>query len=183
MRTTVAVRTSAAYDVLESPLGPLFAATTTRGLCTLAFGAEVALEASEASRRLGMTARRYPEQLLDVRYQLEEYFAGRRTAFDLALDLRLASPFGRRVLEATSGIGFGSVATYGEVAHRAGVPKAARAVGQALNRNPVAIIVPCHRVVGSAGNLTGYGGGLERKEALLALEGARWASTVNTSPN
>jgi methylated-DNA-[protein]-cysteine S-methyltransferase len=103
--------------------------------------------------------------------QLEEYFAGQRTAFDLPLAAS-GSPFEEAVWGAVATIPYGETRSYGEVARAVGRPDRARAVGSANARNPVAIIVPCHRVIGSDGSLTGYGGGLERKRALLELEGA-----------
>jgi methylated-DNA-[protein]-cysteine S-methyltransferase len=102
--------------------------------------------------------------------QLEEYFAGRRTAFDVPLLMR-GTDFQRRVWALLGEIPFGEVRTYGQIATLAGNPAAGRAVGMACNRNPVSIIVPCHRVVGAGGGLTGYAGGLNRKEFLLNLEG------------
>lgn len=101
--------------------------------------------------------------------QLAEYFAGTRPRFDLPL-APVGTDFQRRVWAATSAIPFGATATYGEIARKIGVPNAARAVGGALNRNPLAIIVPCHRVVGSSGRLTGYDGGVDRKAFLLTFE-------------
>lgn len=101
--------------------------------------------------------------------QLAEYFAGTRTRFDLPL-APIGTEFQRRVWAATSAIPFGETATYGEIARKIGVPTGSRAVGGALNRNPLAIVVPCHRVVGSAGRLTGYDGGVDRKAFLLTLE-------------
>ncbi|MDX6630920.1 MAG: methylated-DNA-[protein]-cysteine S-methyltransferase [Gaiellales bacterium] len=101
--------------------------------------------------------------------QLEQYFAGERTAFDL--DLRLeGTPFERRVWDEVRAIPYGETATYAEIARRVGSPSACRAVGRANGRNPIAVIVPCHRVVGSDGSLTGYAGGIEMKRALLELE-------------
>lgn len=167
------VKGTVAYDVVDSPVGPLFAAVSDLGLCMLSFDGNPDLTAEAASERLGAPARRYPEELLGLRTQLRGYFDGSLRDFDLPLDLRATTDFGRRVLEATVRVGFGDVATYGDIAKAMGEPNAARAVGQALNRNPVAIVVPCHRVVGSGGSLTGYGGGIDRKEALLALEGIR----------
>jgi methylated-DNA-[protein]-cysteine S-methyltransferase len=103
--------------------------------------------------------------------QLEQYFAGERTEF--GLDVQLAgTPFERRVWEEVRAIPYGETATYAEIARRIGRPGASRAVGRANARNPVAVIVPCHRVVGSDGSLTGYAGGLEMKRALLDLERA-----------
>ena len=101
--------------------------------------------------------------------QLRAYFAGRRIEFDLPMTIA-GSPFQQRVWDALRGIPYGETASYGEVAERIGQPTAARAVGLANGRNPISIIVPCHRVLGTGGNLTGYGGGLEHKQQLLAFE-------------
>ena len=108
----------------------------------------------------------------EVRRELEEYFEGRRRAFDAALDWTLVAPFARRVLRATSQIPYGGVLSYAEVAADAGSPRGFRAAGNALGANPIPIVVPCHRVLRSGGALGGYGGGLERKRFLLQLEGA-----------
>jgi len=107
--------------------------------------------------------------LRDARLQLEEYFAGERCEFSVALDA-MGTEFQRRVWEALRAIPFGETVSYGDIARRIGNPRAVRAVGLANGRNPIAIIVPCHRVIGANGSLTGYGGGLERKRFLLALE-------------
>ena len=104
--------------------------------------------------------------------QLTEYFAGRRTTFDLPLEFR-GTDFQKKVWEALMTIPYGETSTYGEIAKKIKNPNAARAVGMANNRNPIVIICPCHRVIGSDGSLTGYGGGLPNKEYLLRLEGAR----------
>jgi methylated-DNA-[protein]-cysteine S-methyltransferase len=101
--------------------------------------------------------------------QLDEYFAGRRTAFDLPLALH-GTPFQRTVWSAIAQVPFGETITYAELAHRCGRPSAVRAAGAATGRNPLCIVIPCHRIVGSGGDLTGYAGGLDRKRALLALE-------------
>src|SRR5207302_7350396 len=100
-----------------------------------------------------------------------EYFEGKRQRFDLAVDLRSLADFNRRVLRELARVPFGEVVTYGELAARAARPRAARAVGTVMNRNPLPIVLPCHRVIGANGKLVGYGGGLHRKEALLRLEG------------
>jgi methylated-DNA-[protein]-cysteine S-methyltransferase len=102
--------------------------------------------------------------------QLAEYFAGRRTDFDLDLRPDVGSPFERRVWAELLEIPYGETASYGEIAARIGHPGKARAVGRANGRNPIAIVCPCHRVIGSDGSLTGYGGGLENKRTLLDLE-------------
>ncbi len=108
--------------------------------------------------------------LAEGRRQLLEYFAGTRRAFDLPLDPQ-GTPFRRRVWAALCAIPYGETITYGELARRVGNPKAVRAVGQANHHNPLAILIPCHRVVGAGGSLTGYGGGLPLKRYLLELEG------------
>lgn len=108
----------------------------------------------------------------ETRQQLTAYFAGQRTTFDLPLALR-GTQFQQRVWTALTGIPYGQTVSYGELAQRLGQPNASRAVGLANGRNPISIIVPCHRVIGANGKLTGYGGGIGRKEALLALERQR----------
>jgi methylated-DNA-[protein]-cysteine S-methyltransferase len=114
--------------------------------------------------------RRSAAPFAGVREQLEQYFAGERLDFDLPLDLDGATPFRRRVWTALVEIPYGATVSYGELARQLGVPSAARAVGAANGSNPISIIVPCHRVIGSAGSLTGYAGGLERKRFLLRHE-------------
>lgn len=108
-------------------------------------------------------------QMSDARQQLREYFSGERRDFDLPLKLS-GTEFQVSVLEALQGIPYGETTSYGEIAKRIGRPKAVRAVGAANGRNPIPIVVPCHRVIGSTGDLTGFGGGLDTKEALLRLE-------------
>jgi O-6-methylguanine DNA methyltransferase len=114
--------------------------------------------------------RRYHAALAGAAEQLQAYFAGERTTFDVRLDLQ-GTAFERRVWKELLEIPFGETVSYRDIAERIGQPKACRAVGLANGRNPVPIIVPCHRMIGSNGTLTGYGGGLEIKERLLALEG------------
>ena len=104
--------------------------------------------------------------------QLDEYFDGRRESFELDVDLRGAAPFARTVLEELGRVPYGQTTTYGTLAAKVGAPRAARAVGTVMNRNPIPIVLPCHRVVGANGSLTGYAGGLDLKERLLRLEGA-----------
>ena len=112
------------------------------------------------------------EKLAEIVEQLEAYFAGRRRAFDLRIDLSRATPFQRRVLLATRAVPSGTVVSYGEIARRIAQPKASRAVGQALGHNPVPIVIPCHRIVAGSGRLGGYTGGLHIKKKLLGLEAA-----------
>ena len=109
--------------------------------------------------------------LQQAEHEFAEYFAGRRREFGIALDPQ-GTPFQQRVWQALLRIPIGRLSTYGEIARELGLPAAARAVGAAVGRNPIGIIVPCHRVIGSNGSLTGYAAGLPRKESLLRLEGA-----------
>jgi methylated-DNA-[protein]-cysteine S-methyltransferase len=109
------------------------------------------------------------EPFAEAREQLDEYFAGRRTTFDLPLAMT-GSAFQRRVWRALQDIPYGETISYGELARRVGEPATPRNVGSANGRNPISVIVPCHRVIGADGSLTGYGGGLERKRILLDLE-------------
>ncbi len=113
-----------------------------------------------------------PAALDPVRRELDEYFAGSRTRFEVALDWSLIGPFATRVLGATAAIPYGSVLSYAAVAGRAGSPRGSRAAGNALGSNPIPIVIPCHRVLRTGGALGGYGGGLDRKRWLLELEGA-----------
>jgi methylated-DNA-[protein]-cysteine S-methyltransferase len=162
-----------AYDLTDSPIGPLLVAATERGVCRISFDPEPDREAEALARAFGTRVLRTPGPVEAVRRELHEYFEGRRREFDLEVDLTPVPDFQRLVLTELVRVPYGQLETYGGLAARLGRPRAARAVGGALNRNPVPIVVPCHRVVGSTGSLVGYGGGLERKERLLALEGAR----------
>jgi methylated-DNA-[protein]-cysteine S-methyltransferase len=157
---------------VDSPIGELFLAVTARGLLHVGF-AEEDHEATlrEIAASVSPRILRAVRTADDARRELDEYFAGTRTAFSLRLDTRLMSPFAREVLAATAKVPFGEVTTYGQVAALIRRPQAARAVGAALGSNPIPIVIPCHRVVGATGALTGYAGGLERKTFLLHLEG------------
>jgi methylated-DNA-[protein]-cysteine S-methyltransferase len=162
-----------AYELSETPLGTLLLAKTERGLCRIEYDPEPDRGVETLARAFGRRVLRTPRALDDARRQLDEYFEGRRQEFDIDLDLRLAAkPFSRRVLERLARVPYGEVTTYGALAAQAGAPRAARAVGTVMNRNPIPIVLPCHRVVGASGSLVGYGGGLVRKEALLRLESA-----------
>jgi methylated-DNA-[protein]-cysteine S-methyltransferase len=155
----------AAYDLVETPVGVVLVAASDEGVCRISYAADV----DAVARAVGRRVLRVPARLDEAREQLAQYFAGERRDFDLALDLR-APEFQRAVLTELARVPYGEVATYGELARRIGKPRAARAVGGALNRNPIPIVLPCHRVVGAGGALVGYAGGLERKQRLLALE-------------
>jgi methylated-DNA-[protein]-cysteine S-methyltransferase len=161
-----------AIDAVDTPVGRLVLAATEAGVITCSYH-----DQDEVASRLAVAVSprvlRAPARLDPVRRELDEYFAGRLTRFTAPVDLRLATEFGRRVLTALGGIGYGTTTTYGTLASRLGRPSAARAVGHALGANPVCVIVPCHRVVGADGRLTGYAGGVEAKRLLLNLEGRR----------
>ena len=159
-------------DVDDTPVGPLLVGVSERGLCRVGFDPEPEAELERLARQFGPRVLRTPKALDGVRRELDEYFAGRRHAFDLELDLRATPEFHRRVLEELNRVEYGHTTTYGALAAQVGAPRAARAVGTVMNRNPLPIVLPCHRVVGANGSLTGYGGGLPRKELLLRLEGA-----------
>jgi methylated-DNA-[protein]-cysteine S-methyltransferase len=160
-----------AYDVVDSPIGPLLVAATDRGLCEIAFDPEPERETERLAARFGTRVLHAPRPLARARKELDQYFAGRRRDFDLSVDIEWLPDFQRGVLEELARVPYGRIETYGSLAARIGRPRAARAVGGALNRNPLPIVLPCHRVVGVSGSLVGYAGGLERKRALLELEG------------
>jgi methylated-DNA-[protein]-cysteine S-methyltransferase len=160
-----------AYELSDTPLGTLLLAKTERGLCRIEYDPEPDRGLERLARTFGRRVLRTPGALDDARRQLDEYFDGRRRLFELDLDLGLATtPFSRRILDELARVPYGEVTTYGTLAAQAGKPHAARAVGTVMNRNPIPIVLPCHRVVGASGSLVGYGGGLERKQTLLQLE-------------
>lgn len=163
-----------AYATLDSPVGRLLLARTPRGLVRLAYA-----DYDDEDEVLGSLASKVsprviasPRALDPVRFELDEYFAGRRREFGFGLDWQLARGFGRRVLQATARVPYGSVSSYKAVASVAGNERASRAAGNALGANPLPIVVPCHRILHSGGGLGGYTGGVERKQALLRLESA-----------
>jgi len=161
-----------AYDLVDTPVGLLLVAATERGLCRIAYDAEPEQELERLARAFGVRVLRSARPIDPARRQLDEYFSGGRQHFDLTVDLALQADFNRRVLRELARVPYGEVVTYGELAARAARPGAARAVGTVMNRNPLPIVLPCHRVIGANGKLVGYAGGLERKESLLRLEGA-----------
>ena len=152
------------HRTVDSPVGPLLLVVDDEGvLCALYTEGQKYFPAPDAVGERDDTVAQ------DAVRQLEEYFAGQRTAFDLELAPR-GTPFQRRVWDALAAIPVGRTRSYGEVAAELGRPGASRAVGAATGRNPISIIVPCHRLVGSTGALTGYAGGVDRKRWLLAFE-------------
>lgn len=160
---------------IPSPLGELWLCASERGLCGLGFAAPDAVQL-QRWQRYGLAAPALTSQPLleTAAAQLHAYFARELRVFDLPLDLR-GTPFQIAVWEALLPLPYGQTVTYAELARQVARPGGARAVGRAVGANPVAIVVPCHRVLGQGGALTGYGGGLQRKTALLALEGKSFA--------
>jgi methylated-DNA-[protein]-cysteine S-methyltransferase len=154
-----------AYKMMESPIGELKLVASDKGLVAI-------LWENDNPRRVRLSEavrdERHPV-LVETERQLSEYFAGRRKAFSLALDVR-GTDFQKGVWEALLAIPFGETRSYGQLAKQLGNPRATRAVGAANGRNPVSIVVPCHRVIGSSGKLTGFAGGLDAKAHLLELE-------------
>jgi methylated-DNA-[protein]-cysteine S-methyltransferase len=160
------------FDVVDSPIGPLLVAATDRGLARIFFDAEPEHHLERLAKVFGPRVLRSAQTVDAAHRQLDEYFEGNRSSFALDVDLRGAAPFARQVLDELARVPYGQTTTYGTLAARVGAPRAARAVGTVMNRNPIPIVLPCHRVVGANGSLTGYGGGLDVKEHLLRLEGA-----------
>jgi methylated-DNA-[protein]-cysteine S-methyltransferase len=152
------------YTTMPSPIGRLTLTGDGHALTSIYFERDERLP-----RRPPADWREDARGLRDARAQLQDYFAGKRTSFDLPLALN-GTPFQLKVWRALLRIPFGATASYGDIAAAIGRPGASRAVGGANHRNPIPIVVPCHRVIGSDGSLTGYGGGEDRKRRLLALE-------------
>jgi methylated-DNA-[protein]-cysteine S-methyltransferase len=176
-------RPRAGFARIDSPIGPLYVAVTNAGICEIDF----AHDKTEETFRRRLIARGfvpYPLNLADpaasgddramldrATKQLHEYFSGRRSRFEVPLDFTGVSAFTRRVLEATAEVEFGRLETYRAIATQVGQPGASRAVGNALGRNPIPVIVPCHRIIRSDASIGGYTGGLHIKQRLLAIEG------------
>ena len=150
---------------IDSPLGKLRLAASANGMRAILWEND----APERVRLEVLLDNETDDLLVDTERQLVEYFAGRRRDFTVPLDLR-GTPFQLEVWDALLAIPFGETRKYGEIARQLGNPQAARAVGAAAGKNPVSIIVPCHRVIGTGGTLTGFAGGLDAKELLLELE-------------
>jgi O-6-methylguanine DNA methyltransferase len=162
----------AGYGRIDSPIGPLLIAASDAGVCEIGFGKHET-ESVFQHRLQERGYRPVPDwnAVAGVARQLREYFGGQRDRFEVPLDFSGVSPFARSVLTATAQVPFGSLCTYRDIAQQVGRPGATRAVGNALGRNPIPVIVPCHRVVRSDHSIGGYTGGLEIKERLLSLEG------------
>lgn len=161
------------YDFVDTPFGAMLAAVTPRGLVRLAFRPEDPEDVLEhLAARVSRRVLRAPQAVDSLKRELERYFAGRLNRFETAVDWTLVHGFARKVLGATARIPYGRVLSYRDVARKAGNERAVRAAGNALGGNPIPIVVPCHRVVRTGGDVGGYGGGPDMKRALLKLEGA-----------
>jgi methylated-DNA-[protein]-cysteine S-methyltransferase len=161
--------------VRDTPIGPLLLAGTEEGLALVGFRADegtVRRTMESVGRRLGCAPVEDTGRLAEAGTQMEAYFEGTLREFSLELDWSLITGFARRVLrELATGVPYGTVVGYQDLADRVGEPGAARAVGSAMGANPLPVVVPCHRVIESGGGIGGFGGGLEIKRTLLALEG------------
>ncbi|MFT9488534.1 MAG: methylated-DNA--[protein]-cysteine S-methyltransferase [Tepidibacillus sp.] len=162
------------YKEMDSPIGPLTIAATTNGVCWIEFGM---IEDSLFLLKRWVKQWIGTDQIVEAKnelntviQQLIEYFSGQRTEFNIAIEL-YGTPFQKKVWETLLTIPYGEVRTYKDIAIQMNAPKAVRAIGGANHNNPIPIIVPCHRVIGSNGNLVGYGGGIKIKQYLLQLEG------------
>jgi methylated-DNA-[protein]-cysteine S-methyltransferase len=160
-----------AYATVDAPFGRMLVAATPEGLVRTAFAKEATDEVlNELAIRVSPRVLEAPARLDEVRREMDEYFSGKRTEFQVPIDWRLSNGFLLRAREACCSIPYGQVRTYKELATAAGRPEAVRAAGNAMAKNPIPIVVPCHRVLRTGGNLGGYGGGLECKRWLLDLE-------------
>jgi methylated-DNA-[protein]-cysteine S-methyltransferase len=173
----------AAYGTVDSPIGELFVAVSDAGVCEIGFGwmdNESDFEHRLAQR--GFAPMRNQTRVMEIASELNEYFSGRRNQFAVPLDFSGLTPFSRAVLKATSHVPFGETRTYQDIAREIGNPGASRAVGNALNKNPIPLIVPCHRILPTGKGIGKYAGGVEAKQRLLTLEGAMPA-TITISPS
>src|SRR5262249_15417433 len=148
------------YAGMQGPIGDLWMAVTDQGLIKVSFSQDETTFVTEVHEQTRTDVVPSSEKLARIIAELREYFSGSRSKFDFAVDLSRVIPFHGRVLQAAADIPMGQVVTYGELAGRIGQPRASRAVGQALGRNPVPVVIPCHRIVGGGGGIGGYTGGL-----------------------
>jgi methylated-DNA-[protein]-cysteine S-methyltransferase len=162
-----------AFGMTDTPVGQLALAVTVRGLVACSYENEHVVFA-RVSREIGSFIGPDPRRLDPIRRELDAYFSGRLRAFTLPVDLRLAPPFARTVLQMTMAVPYGRVTTYPDIAQRIGRPQALHAISNALTANPVCVIVPCHRTIEAPGRPGGYAGGPANKEYLLSLEGAAY---------
>ncbi len=168
----------ARYGFLDTPVGPVLVAASDEGVCEIGYlGHRPRDEVLHEIEIRGLFPVERQAAVRPATEQLHEYFAGERHDFDLPLDYGAISPFTRRVLDATASVPFGHLLTYGEIARRIGQPGASRAVGNALGRNPLPVVVPCHRIVRADGSMGWYTGGTGIKRRLLAIEGVHFDQT------
>ena len=158
--------------VNETPIGNIWIACSERGLVAVDWEKSEAAFLKNLSRRIKTPLENNPRRLAHTESQLREYLGGERKRFTIAIDWSMMRSFQREALLATFAIPYGQTSTYGEIAMQIGRPRSARAVGHAEATNPMPLVIPCHRVLGSDGKLRGYGGGLDIKKWLLRLEGA-----------
>ena len=159
-------------NVKDTPIGEIWLACSERGLVAVEWDSKRSELLDYLTRRLKSPVEENPRRLTHTTSRLREYLAGKRRRFTIAIDWSLMRPFQREALLATFAIPYGQTSTYGEIAAQIGRPRAARAIGRAEATNPMPLVIPCHRVLGSDGKLRGYGGGLEIKKWLLRMEGA-----------
>jgi O-6-methylguanine DNA methyltransferase len=157
------------YGHVEGPFGPVYLASTARGLCRVSFRT-IGDKFADQLFEWGLLPEHDERRIHRERAELSEYLAGRRKRFELPIDYRLVTPFQHKVLSATARIPFGHCVSYSDIASRIGQPEARRAVGGALGKNPIPIVVPCHRVIAADGSIGGYTGGLDIKRALFRIE-------------
>ena len=157
----------------ESPFGRIYLAVSVHGLCKVSSESQSITQFAEEVEEI------YPDMeiifnndyLSELITMLDDYFSGEHHNIDFPLDLNSMSPFGEKILMACSKVGYGETVSYGELALRAGSPGASRAVGTVMSKNPLPIVIPCHRVISASGNIGGYTGGLHKKRLLMAIEG------------
>ena len=160
-----------AYASADSPFGPLLLAKTPQGLVRIGLpGEEVEATLADLAGRISPRILEAPERLDEERRELDDFFAGRRRGFELPIDWQLSHGFHLRARQGIAAIPYGETRTYTELARGAGNERAVRAAGSACSRNPIPLVVPCHRVLRSDGSLGGYAGGIEMKQRLLELE-------------
>lgn len=164
-------RPLARWGLVSSPIGGLYVAVSDKGICEIAFAGKGSDGFFTELEARGFEVEADHNAVTAVASQLQEYFGGERVVFDVGVDLTGVTPFTRDVLDATAAVPFGTLTTYQNIARKIGKPGASRAVGNALGRNPIPVIVPCHRIVRSDWSIGGYTGGLDIKQHLLSIEG------------
>jgi len=162
----------ARYGTVPSPVGDLLVAVSDEGVCEVSFARESSEDFFSELKQRGFTGKADQHAIDDVASQLRDYFSGRRKQFEMTVDLSGMTPFTQQVLKATASVPFGKLSTYQDIARAIGKPGASRAVGNALGRNPIPVVVPCHRIVRSDWTIGGYTGGLDIKQRLLSIEGS-----------